>query len=257
MRGLFFAGAMSVLIGCGFAGDSTSGEENRTRWRIDDGLCPGTEGGCAMTVPVAAGIEVAVDAEVYCAIPERDSEGNLVADCSLADFSVALSGSGELRAASQDASAGRIDLRVFTTVPGEAAFEVTRSGRSFDRIGMQVREAASIDCGRVGAGGASWDMASLSRQPSHTVDLYGAEADDDVELGCRLLDADGLPLLSAAAIEWTIIEGADIATVDDGGLFGGDASTGARVYVHITRSGTIRLEARFGAFSQEVEIVAS
>jgi hypothetical protein len=255
-----WAAVLAVLAisagGCGVAGDSTSGEENRSRWRIDDGLCPGAEGGCAMTVPVAARVELSVDAEVLCAIPERDSSGEYHADCDLSEFDVAIAGAAELRSQSQDASAGRIDLRVYATATGQAALVIRRSGGSFDRVMMEVREAADIQCGKVGADGASWDMHSLGTSESYAVELYGADADPEVELGCRLVDASGNPLFSAAAIEWQIIEGADNATVDDGGLFGTDASTGARVYVHVNRSGTVRLEAHFEGLTRQIELVA-
>lgn len=245
----------SAMCGC-FAGDSTGGAENRSEWRIDDGLCPGIGGGCAMTVPVAAGVEVAVDSEIYCARPERDSSGRLVADCDIAAFDVRASGAAEVRAVDRDASDGRLDVRVFTTRPGQVTLELLRSGASFDRIGMQVRDAVDIECGRVGGGGASWDMLSLDANVPYDVELFGADSDPQVELGCRLVDADGLPLFSGSAIWWEIVEGADLATVDDGGLFGTDGSTGARVYVHVDRSGTIRLRASFGDLSREVELNA-
>jgi hypothetical protein len=245
---------MSVAAGC-YHGDSTSGEANRSEWRIDDGLCPGTEGGCAMSIPLAARVELAVDAEVLCARPERDSSGELVAECDLSRFDVGVAGAAELRAASQVPSAGRIDLRIFSTNPGQVALALRRDGAAYDRVMMEVREPADMRCGRVGAGGASWDMRSLTVSDSFSVELYGADSDPNVELGCVLLDASGLPLFSAAAIEWQIIEGADLSRVDDGGLFGEDASTGARVYVRFESSGTVRVEARFGAFTHQIELI--
>ena len=49
------------IAGCGAVnGDGTWGEEDRSLWRIDDGLCPGVGGGCGMEVPVAAGVQIDV-----------------------------------------------------------------------------------------------------------------------------------------------------------------------------------------------------
>ncbi len=244
-----------TLGGC-MAGDSTGGAENRSAWRIDDGLCPGAEGGCAMTVPVAARVELSVDSNIYCARPQRDSSGRLVSDCDLSAFGVTASGAAEMRSASADASAGRLDLRVFTTEEGQARLELAQSGSYFDSVGMEVREAVDIRCGAVGGGGASWDMDSLDTSGSYTVNLSGADRETKIELGCTLLDARGLPLFSAAAINWQIIEGADIAIIDDGGLFGGDASTGARVYVRPSDSGLIRVRAVFEDLTRELMIDA-
>lgn len=248
--------ALLILAGCDRYGDSSIGETNRSEWRIDDGLCPGSEGGCAMTVPVAAGIELSVDADVLCAHPRRDASGRTVTDCDLMGFDVDVTGAAEPRATSYAASEGRLDLRVFTTSPGVVDFDLRRSGAPYDHMTMEVREAVALECGKVGAGGASWDMRSLSLDASYAVELFGADAEEDVELGCRLLDENGAPLFSAAAIEWQVLEGADLVTIDDGGLFGGDASTGARIYVRLgSRSGTVRLEARFETLTRELELV--
>lgn len=161
-----------------------------------------------------------------------------------------------MRASSADDTDGRLDLRLFTTRAGSVQLELLRSGAAFDRTSFTVREAVDIECGRVGAAGASWDMRSLEPNEPYAVELYGADRDPNVELGCRLVDAAGLPLFSASAIEWQIIDGVDRATVDDGGLFGGDASTGARVYVRVDSAGTVRLRARFGELTREVELDA-
>jgi len=209
-----------------------------------------------MTVPVAAGFEVAVDADIFCARPERDSSGELRASCDIDAFGLDVIGPAETRAVSSDATDGRLDLRLFTTRAGQVELELNRSGTRYDGTALQVREAVDMECGRIGAGGASWDMPSLDPNMPYAVELYGADSDRNVELGCRLLDVDGRPLFSAAAIEWQIVEGADRAIVDDGGLFGGDASTGARVYVRVDTSGTIRLQARFGDMTREVELDA-
>lgn len=255
MRAWMMVVGVSFLLGCGHYGDSTAGEENRSFWRIDDGLCPGTEGGCAMTTPVAAGVEVAIDADIPCAVPRRSSTGGTVTDCELGVLALSVSGPIEDRGVSYDADQGRIDIRVVTVDPGEAALELREAGSLFDRVTFEVRDAVDLECGRVGTAGASWDMRSLRSDASYTVDFYGADREQNVELGCRLLDANGRPLFSGAAIEWQIVEGADLATVDDGGLFGGAASTGARVYVRLDRTGTIRLEARFGTLMRQIELI--
>jgi hypothetical protein len=255
MRIWIAAVGLTFVAGCGYYGDSTGGEENRSSWRLDDGLCPGTEGGCAMTTPVAAGVEVAVDADVPCARRRRDSAGRWVSDCDLEALSVSVGG-GELRDVSYDADEARIDIRLATLEPGEVSLELLEADDGlFDRITFDVREAAALECGRVGAAGASWDMESLRSDETYTVSSSGADRESNIELGCRLLDAGGAPLFSAAAIQWQIIEGADLATVDDGGLFGEDSASGARVYVRFDARGTIRLEARFGDLTRQLEVV--
>ncbi|MGE0788481.1 MAG: hypothetical protein AB7S26_22590 [Sandaracinaceae bacterium] len=244
--------------GCGYYGDSTPGEENRSEWRIDDGLCPGTEGGCDMGVPTALGSVVAVDGDVFCAHPRRDSStGRTVVDCDIDDFSVTVDGAGDDRSLSRDASAGRIDLEVDTIDVGDVTLSLTRDGSSFDRARFEVREAARMECGEVGSSGASWDMRGLRMSSSFSFETVGADRVTDAELGCRLLDAAGAPLLSGSAIEWTIIDGADIATIDDGGLFGDDATSGARVYVRFDGRGTIVVEARFMGMTSQIELVVN
>jgi hypothetical protein len=208
-----------------------------------------------METPVAAGVRVSVDADVPCAVRRRDSRGEYRSDCSLEALDVAAAGAAELRDVSYDVGDARIDIEVLTVEAGEATLELRESdGTAFDRIAFEVREAAGLECGRVGAGGARWDMPSLDESGSYAVSRSGADRETDVELGCRLVDGRGLPLFSGSAIEWRIVEGADIADVDDGGLFGDDASTGARVYVRLEGRGTIRLTASFGDLSRELEL---
>lgn len=243
-------------VGCGFYGDSTWGEENRSTWRIDDGLCPGTEGGCGMETPVAAGVELSVDADVPCAVRRRDSRGDYYSECPLESFDVSAAGVVEMRDVSYDVADARIDIEVFTLEPGEGVIELDEYDVGpFDRITFDVREAADIECGRVGESGAQWDMPSLDTSGSYTAQSSGADRESSVELGCRLLDERGLPLFSGSAIHWRILEGGDIANIDDGGLFGGNDSSGARIYVRIDVRGTIRLEARFGDMTRELEVV--
>ncbi len=248
---------VGLVPGCGaVSGDGTWGEEDRSLWRIDDGLCPGTEGGCAMEVPVAAGAQIAVDANVPCAERRRASGGGYTSDCDLASLDVVASGAAELRSTSYDPNDARIDIEVLTVGEGEGVLELLRADESrFDRITFDVRAAVAMECGHVGSRGAAWDMPSLDGRTSYTVASSGADRVTELELGCRLLDDRGLPLFSAATISWRITEGADISRIDDGGLFGGDRSTGARIYAHFEGRGTIRLEATFGELTREIEIV--
>lgn len=253
---LLAVGALGLATGCGFDGDATFGEENRSTWRIDDGLCPGVEGGCGMETPVAAGVAVSVDAEVPCAAPRRSSSGSTRTDCRLTALEVGVGGPVTLLRTDYDVDDGRIDIEVATTAEGTASLELSEAdGRRFDRVTFDVREAADLECGQVGAGGAAWDMPGLVRNESFFVSSSGADRQSALELGCRLVDARGAPLFSAAAISWRIVEGPDSASIDDGGLFGEASASGARIYVRFSEPGTIRLAARFGDFARELTVV--
>lgn len=242
------------IAGCGAVnGDGTWGEEDRSLWRIDDGLCPGVGGGCGMEVPVAAGVQISVDANVPCAERRRTSAG-YVSDCELLSFDAVASGAAEMRATDYDVNDARIDLEVLTVSAGEAAIELRRAdGTRFDRIAFEVRDAVDIECGWVGDR-AAWDMPTLDTTSSYTVSSSGADRATELELGCRLVDDRGLALFSSAAISWRIVEGAAISRIDDGGLFGGDTSTGARIYVRFEGRGDIRLQASFGELTREIAI---
>ncbi|MCB9598390.1 MAG: hypothetical protein H6719_37095 [Sandaracinaceae bacterium] len=243
------------LAGCSAVnGDGSWGEENRSLWRIDDGLCPGTEGGCGLEVPVASGVEVSLDANVPCAELRRTSSGTR-SDCDLHAYDVSTTGAGELRSTNYDTADARIDVELVTVGVGDAAVELREAdGALFDRVTLDVRDAVDIECGSVGPRGAAWDMPSLDTTSSYGVSTSGSGRVTQMELGCRLIDDRGLPLFSGASITWRITEGADVSRIDDGGLFGGDSSTGARIYVHFEGRGTIRLLATFGDLSREIVI---
>ncbi len=241
MRIAFGIAAIGLaLAGCGLSGGATAGDEGRSTWSIDDGLCPGLGGDCAMTVPVAAGSDPHVDVHV-----DRREVNEL---------SVRVTGPGSVFELDRDTQAERIDVDLEVDGPGTVEIELLdAAGDRFDASRLDVREAVDLECGVLEDGGADWEMSQLTVTDSF--EEVGTSGAPQVELGCRLLDANGEPLLSARAIEWTVLESQGDFTLGAGG-FGGPR--GARVYARFDRRGDgARVRASFGGLTRELALTTA
>ncbi|MFK7991184.1 MAG: hypothetical protein AB8I08_34515 [Sandaracinaceae bacterium] len=239
MRGLVLSSGLGLaaLSGCGLSGGGTDGEQGQSRWEINDGLCPGLSSSCGLEVPIAVGAEPRLD---------------VVTDCCLASrFDVVAVGPGVVENLRVDAEDERIDMSVRVEGPGEVILELREGDDVFDRVRFEAREAASMECGVV-RGSADWQMGRLDVLTSSTETPDARRA----QLGCRLMDADGEPLLSVGAIRWSIVEGPSDAEIDTGSGNGRRQAAGARVYLRVLGGvgEPIQLEARYMDFVERLEI---
>ena len=231
-------GGLLVIGGCTsiIDGDTTDGDEGQSRWGIDDGLCPGIGGSCNLDVPVAVGAAPRLDVFTDCCNPGR--------------LDVVAVGDAEVVEQRADVEDRRIDAEVRVDGPGEIRLELRDDTEVIDTVTLEAREATSMECGVV-RGSADWQMSGLDIVEISTETPERRR----VQLGCRLLDADGEPLLSVAAIRWRIVEGPEGASIDTGSSGDRRNVGGARIYFNVDTSGdTGLLEASYRDLSQTLEI---
>ncbi len=240
--------ALGLISGCNpfaaaFDGDSTRGERGTTQWSIDDGLCTGFGSSCALDVPIAAGATARLTI---------DSVG--VAD----PAAEVVSGSADVVSATvEDATADDRSAIVVVRTSGAGPVVVavgSVAGEDIDRATLDVRAAATLECGIVPSGEAlGWRMQNVAFAPALTIPVTPTS---DVQLSCLARDADGEPLLSIAAIQWTITAGSEVVQIGTDGLFVtfGDAASGARVRARGIASGAAMLRASLGDVSTEVTL---
>ncbi len=244
----FVALVIALCAGCNpfagaFDGDSTRGERGTTHWSISDGLCGGFGDSCSLDVPIAAGATVRLTI---------DSVG-------VGDPAVAIvRGSAEVvsvtveNPTADDRSAVAM---MRTTGPGELVVAIgSDRGEDIDRATLDVRSVASLACGIVPAGGGlGWRMENVTFAPALAIPVT---ASSDTQVSCLARDADGEPLLSIGAIQWTVTEGADAVGIATHGVFAalGTTASGARIRARGTLGGTATLRASLGAVSTEITL---
>lgn len=234
-------------VGLDLSGDWSEGERGRTRWQIDDGLCPGF-GGCALDVPLALGARPRIHVEGVDGRRVTAAGDEIV---SVTDYDV-LSGD---------------DADPFFEISASAAGTGTlslldASGDEVDRARVQVREATALDCGVIPTGEpVRWDAPDLvptSRVvlPIPAVDPETGEREAHAfQLVCRARDEAG-PLLSVAAISWEVLEGDDVLELRNDGLFlfSGSVVRGARIRYETLAPGAARIRASIGSVTQELDV---
>ncbi|AKF04095.1 hypothetical protein [Sandaracinus amylolyticus] len=236
----------ALVVGCSFDeldGDWSRGERGRTRWQIDDGLCPGFAGGCALDVPLAVGARTrihvtGVDGDTVFA----EAEGSVQLEL----YDVLSSDPAEpfFEIAAMHAGTGTLRLRDRVT------------GDEIDRIRVEVREATELDCGALATGvDVMWDVPQLA--PSDPIELLMpgiVSSEPDAQLVCRARDERG-PLLSADAIRWEVIEGADVIRLRTDGLFSFPPVEGARIRYDALARGEARIRVTLGEISRDLGVV--
>ncbi|UJR83385.1 hypothetical protein [Sandaracinus amylolyticus] len=247
---LFSSFAALALVGCSFDlaldGDWSRGELGRSQWQIDDGLCPGLAGGCAFDVPLAVGAStrvhvVGVDGDTVFA----EAEGSV----RLGLYDVIANDPADAFFEITAVSAGAGTLRLRDRLTGE----------EIDRIHVEVREATELDCGALANNDeVLWDMPQLA--PSDPIELLmpgvvaSSGSSPDAQLVCRARDERG-PMLSADAIRWQVIEGADVIQLRTDALFSFSPVQGARVRYDVLQRGDARLRVTLGDISRELGVV--
>ena len=240
MTAVFATGCFSL------DGDETRGEEGRSTWQIEDGLCPGIGGGCNLDAVLATGATVVLDVRV----PGRDPSTLSIT----ATGPVTVDG---LR--STDVELEQIRVEVTATGPGDATISIEdASGEEIDRAVLSIADPVEMECGVVPEGASlGYRMENLLAD-QYEVTLSAPTADEvgtERDLACRLTDADGEPLLSVAVISWSVVEGAEIVRVD-AEPFETDPSfsRGARVGAQALAVGTARVVASYGELEEEFTI---
>ena len=237
-----FAFALSLATGCSFDlgldGDQTPGEEGRSAWSLEDGLCPGLGGSCSFDVALAVGATVGVRVEV----PDR----------SVSDLLVTVEGPATLGALVFDDERGLLRLDVSATGGGEVVLHLVDSdGEEIDRARFQTRTPARMECGVLAEGQAP-SVAGDAITASHAATLIAprtaTDDDDQVQLSCVVLDEAGEPLLSVRLVRWDVLDGLEAIHLRSEPFESDPPETthGARVWVDAVAVGTAQIEARLG-----------
>lgn len=238
---LFTLSGLAIALGgcnplAGLEGEWSNGELGRTRWQISDGLCPGLGGGCNLDVPLALGASTTL----------------LIEGAGAATFDPDVTGALTSSTATRDEEDGDWRVAVSASTPGTGTVTFEEGSEVLDRNTVEVRRATRLDCGLwSGDGSPGWDMDGLEAQTSVTVAVLEAGATSP-QLVCRASDAAG-PLLSADAIAWEVLEGAEALTLRTSG-FGFGEVRGARIYYNTPGTGTARIRATLGDVTQELTI---
>jgi hypothetical protein len=231
-------------IGCepfgNLDGDWTGGERGRTRWQTLDGLCPGLGGGCNFDVPLAVGARVTLAVDGIDGAPVT------------AAFTGGIEGAGGVQVDSE--SDTLVPIRVIAAGPGRTA--LSDSSGLLDAATVFGRTVTRLECGRWASGTAiDWRMASLVASDAITLPLTPRDETRPFTLACRASDDAG-PLLSADAIEWTLVSGSEVLEVSSTGLILSPGSTarGARIEALTNDRGTAVVRAQIGDVSRELTI---
>lgn len=221
--------ALSILSGllasgCFFSpideGDSTDGEEGRSRWHLVDGLCPGLAGACALDVPVATGATVRVAIE----LPDR-----LVVEHTPA----IVEGDASIGPITRDPERETITFDVFARSAGAIAIAIVEDGgETIDLARLEARDPVGLECGRLEEGvEVGYAMESLLPD-SRELTISRRDEDLTVELGCLVTDAGGEALLGVDVVRWSAADAALLRVSSEPfGSLGGSSTAGARVYV--------------------------
>lgn len=243
-----FALALAALAssGCfgddpfGLDGDWSNGERNNTQWQISDGLCPGLSGGCALNVPIAVGVQTSFTIEgVRSGSPTVNTPANM--------RSVTINANPENQ---------RAFVSFTTSAPGSARFVISDENGEVDAANIQVRQATRIECGVITTETEPrWDIGGFTIDDAATVPMEPATTTAQMHsLACRTSDDAGA-LLSAGAIQWTILEGSAVALNDDD--LNGATIRGAHIRYTTLSRGSVQVRATLGeltdTFSLTVE----
>ncbi|HJL15759.1 MAG TPA: hypothetical protein RMH99_08890 [Sandaracinaceae bacterium LLY-WYZ-13_1] len=237
--------------GCfGLDGDTSSGEEGRSEWSIEDGLCPGLAGDCALDVPLAAGASTTLQLEV----PGRETlagievvgEGAVVVD----DLEIVAPSDGE------DEPYAHVDVTALEA--GEGTLVLRDADGEIDRAHLTVAEPVGLSCGIYPEGeGVDWAMDDLV--PTEVATFAMRPVTPRPQLACRLLDAEGEPMLSVDIVRWEIVESDGAVLLDRGDLFAspGESARGARIYADIRAPGVTTVRAAVGELSWTIDLTVT
>lgn len=235
--------AAAMTAGCftpftGLEGEWTRGELGNTQWQIMDGLCPGLGGGCSLETPLAVGAHSRLLVEGIDGVPITSLPAGAIAE------------DGEPLVSEES----RTQIPIVATSPGVGRIEILDGATVIDRVGLRVRTATRLECGRwdTDQGVVQWRMEGLV--PASAITLP-SRTDDRFELVCRASDAEG-PLLSADAIQWETLDGVEHLSLLETG-FGTnpvDRAEGARLRYRPGTPGVAHVRASLGDVTTLLEI---
>ena len=239
--GLLSASAMGCAPFGSLDGEWTGGEQGRTRWQTLDGLCPGIGGGCDFDVPIAVGAQVT--------LPVDGIDGAAVT----AAFTGGVEGAGAIEVESEHDT--RVPIRVIAEGPGRT--ELSDANGALDAATIFGRTVTRLECGRwPRSQGIDWRMSGLEVSDDITLPLTSFEEESPpFTLACRASDREG-PILSADAIEWTVLSGSELLEIGSTGLlvFPGSSARGARIEAFTGASGQAVVRAQIGNVSRDLTI---
>ncbi|MBN8616326.1 MAG: hypothetical protein J0L92_37420 [Deltaproteobacteria bacterium] len=241
----FLALGSAASAGCnpfgGIEGDWTNGERGHTRWQTLDGLCPGLGGGCSFDVPIAVG------ARVTLAVDGIDG----------APVTAAFSGAVESGGGVQVNEDSNTLVPVSVIGEGTGRVELSDTNGVLDAASVRGRVATVLECGRWPVGDdLEWRMNGLgvTNELTFPITSPSLQSADDFYLVCRAASSEG-PMLSADAIDWTIVSGSESVQIvsTDFGTPGSSAS-GARIRYRGVAAGTAVVRASIGDVSTDLTI---
>lgn len=234
------AGSMGCEPFGNLDGDWTRGERGHTRWQTLDGLCPGLGGGCNFDVPLAVGATVTLAVDGIDGAPVT------------AAFTGGVAAGGGVQV--DDESDTLVPIRVVSAGPGR--IELSDTNGSVDAATVSGRTVTRLECGRWPTSTAlDWRMQGLVVSEDVTLPLTPMDESRPFQLVCRASDDAG-PILSADAIQWTIVSGSDVLQIASTGLFfvPGSSARGARIDAITQRTGEAVVRAEIGGVSRELTI---
>jgi hypothetical protein len=220
-------------------GDWTRGERGHARWQTLDGLCPGL-GGCNFDVPIAVGASVTLAVDGIDGAPVT------------AAFTGGIASGGGVQV-SEDSNT-LVPIRVVSAGPGRT--ELSDANGVIDAATVFGRTVTRLECGRWPSGAyLDWRMPDLVVSDDVTLPLTPASESPPFRLVCRASDDAG-PILSADAIQWTIVSGSDVLQIGTHGLFVAPGSTarGARIAALTSGAGEAAVRAEIGGVSRDLTI---
>lgn len=239
---LTFVSAASAACSpfAGIEGEWTNGERGHTRWQTQDGLCPGLGGGCNFDVPIAVGATVTLSVDGIDGAPVT------------AAFTGGIESGGGVQV--NDDSNTLVPITIVAAGPGRT--ELSDTNGVLDAATVTGRVATVLECGRWPVGSdIEWRMNGLAVTNELTFPVSPAGADgDDFYLVCRAASSEG-PMLSADAIDWTIVSGSEtvqIRSTDFGSA--GSSANGARIRYRGVAAGTAVVRATIGEVSTDLTI---
>lgn len=240
---------MALASGCAFELDrnATRGDEGRTEWNLDDGLCRNLWG-CDLSAPLVAG----ATSELSIYLEDGDVRG----------YDVRLEGPATV-AGPLDATMEVLRVPVRADGPGEVtAVLLDRDDEEVDRARFTIVEAAAMRCARLESErSVHYSMDTLTEDTAVALVVPAPEDEPPPtqQLGCLVTDAGDRPALSADAIEWEVVEGAEVVGVDASGFLtlAGSTTRGARIYLTPRVAGEATLVARLGELEQTITVTVT
>lgn len=257
MRSLLVSLALLALTlalpGClggggSITGPTTTGDQGRTTWQINDGLCGGGLFGddCDLNQHIAVGGAPLVQIRGRNGTDLTGATLTGSTGVNITGLQVSTDDHGALVQAHVAASAaGLIDVIVHDA-----------SGREIDRAHITFVTAATLRCGELRSS-VTRDLNFPGLTTGVTVDVAtpAGSSGGSTTLACRADDASGNALITVEAIRWTVASGA-VGTIDvhSDDLLGSTPADGATARVTTVGTGHATIHAALGSIGADVAV---